>query len=218
MTGQMETRCTNQIPSCRDDGTDGDQVHQSESNLQGWRDRWRSGAPIRTRAAGIMGQMETRCTNQNPSCMDDRTDGGQVHQPQPELHVWQDRWRPGAPIRTRAAWMTGQMETRCTNQNPSCTDNRTDGDQVHQPHHVRHRQDTASVQWLNTEPESLPEKKTSDPNWPVPLRKMSSLRKTSTGRGSGTDVKKLETWWPRTSRNLDHILTQKENGYEEQDT
>ena len=35
MTGQMETRCTNQNLSCMDDGTDGDQVHQSESNLQG---------------------------------------------------------------------------------------------------------------------------------------------------------------------------------------
>ena len=69
MTGQMETRCTNQNPTCRDDGTDG-----------------RPGAPIRSRAVGMTGQMETRCTNQNLSCMDDGTDGDQVHQSEPKLH------------------------------------------------------------------------------------------------------------------------------------
>ena len=35
MTGQEEVRCTNQNPSCMDDGTDGDQVHQSEPKLHG---------------------------------------------------------------------------------------------------------------------------------------------------------------------------------------
>ena len=38
----------------------------------------------------------------------------------------------GAQIRTRAAWVTGQTVIRCTNQNPCCRDDGTDGDQVHQ--------------------------------------------------------------------------------------
>ena len=92
------------------------------------------------------------------------------------------------------------METSCTNQNPSCTGNWTDGDQVPAVHHVRPQQDTASVQWLNTEPESLLEKNPTQTG--VPLRKMSRLWETSTGQASGADGKKLQ-------RPDDHIRTQR---------